>query len=127
MNMSQANDDEATAAGNIHPIRPDVTPKPQPRRGRSKDRRAAARQAKSRSKNKADRDARPAKNMLPGTPPLLAVTVAEEHGVTVSPVAPNSAARYALEWNAGPENVQRNFAPDTYTDTRPGVIPLHAL
>jgi len=50
-------DNDTAAADNVHPF-PGATPEPQPRPTvRSKDRRAAARQARKRSKIKADRDA----------------------------------------------------------------------
>src|SRR6266481_422547 len=61
MNMVEVTDSDIAAGDNVHPF-PSTTPEPQPRRTvRSKDRRAAARQAKRRSKIKPDRDASAAK------------------------------------------------------------------
>jgi hypothetical protein len=86
MSMVQATDDDAMTADNVRPIRPDVTPEPQPRQARRKDHRAAARKAKSRSKNNIHRDTPPSKSALPAPPLVPAVAVAGEHGVVVSPV-----------------------------------------
>src|SRR5437899_4272423 len=85
MTMVQATDDDAMTADNVRPIRPDVTPEPQSRRERRKDHRAAARKAKSRSKNKVDRDASVAKDALVYAPPIApTVTQAARNGVTPS-------------------------------------------
>jgi len=66
-----------TPAGNITPLRPDIKPEPS-RTSRRKDHSAAARKAKSRSKNKHDRDAGPAKDapLPPADAPLIAPTSA---------------------------------------------------
>jgi hypothetical protein len=85
--MVQATDDDAMTADNVRPIRPDVTSEPQPRRERRKDHRAAARKAKSRSKNNIHRDAPPSKSALPaphvGAPPIAPfVTPTARNGVT---------------------------------------------
>jgi hypothetical protein len=87
-------------ADNVRPF-PGATPEPQPRpKARSRDRRAAARQAKKRSRIKVDRDAGPTTN-VPTAPPLVpAVTSAQEHSVTPSPVnfSKPSARVRAPEW-----------------------------
>jgi hypothetical protein len=90
MTMVQATEGDTTAAGNIHPIRPDVTPEPRPRRDRPKDHRAAARKAKSRSKTKVDRDASAAKVAPVYAPPIApTVTQVERDAVTLPvPVTP---------------------------------------
>jgi len=95
MTMVQATDDDAMTADNVRPIRPDVTPEPQPRQERPKDHRAAARKAKSRSKNKADRDAGAARATPVYAPPIApTVTQTARNGVT----PPARVA--ALEWSA---------------------------
>jgi hypothetical protein len=82
--MVQATDSDTTATDNVHPIRPDVTPEPQPRQARRKDHRAAARKAKPRSKIKADRDISHVTGALVHTPPIApTVTQAEGDGVTL--------------------------------------------
>jgi hypothetical protein len=84
MNMVQATDDDAMTADNVRPIRPDVTPEPQPRRERPKDHRAAARKAKSRSKNKIDRDAGHNKVTPVYAPPIApTVTPSDVEDVTL--------------------------------------------
>jgi hypothetical protein len=84
MNMSQATDDDATTADNVRPIRPDVLPEPSRTKVRPRDRRAAARKAKSRNKIKADRDISPITGVLVHAPPIApAVTQAERDGGTV--------------------------------------------
>ena len=85
--MVQATDDDAVTADNVRPIRPDVTPEPQPRQARRKDHRAAARKAKSRSKNNIHRDTPPSKSALPtphvGAPPIAPfVTPTARNGAT---------------------------------------------
>jgi hypothetical protein len=55
MTMAEATEGDTAATDNVHPIRPDVTPEPSRTKSRSKDRRAAARKAKSRNKIKIDR------------------------------------------------------------------------
>src|SRR5882762_6126991 len=68
---------------NVITLQTGATPETQPRQARRKDHRAAARKAKSRSKNKIDRDAGHNKD----APPLVpAVMSPEGHGVTPSPV-----------------------------------------
>jgi hypothetical protein len=79
--------DTDAATDNVTPIRPDVTPEPQPREARRKDHRAAARKAKSRSKNKRDRDISPVTGALVHTPPI-APTVTQAEGDRVTPPAP---------------------------------------
>ena len=82
--MSQATDDDATTADNVRPIRPDVLPEPSRTKVRPRDRRAAARKAKSRNKIKADRDISPITGVLVHAPPIApAVTQAERDGGTV--------------------------------------------
>jgi hypothetical protein len=90
MNMSQATDDDSTMADNVRPIRPDVTPEPSRTKSRSKDRRAAARKAKSRNKIKADRDISPITGVLVHAPPLApTVTQSDVESVTLpAPVTP---------------------------------------
>jgi len=99
--MVQATDDDAMTADNVRPIRPDVTPEPQPRRERPKDHRAAARKAKSRSKNKADRDTGLVKT-APSSPHIDAPPIAPTGTPTVRnggalraapPLTPNADAR----------------------------------
>jgi hypothetical protein len=88
--MVQATDDDATTADNVHPF-PSAGAEPPPRsRRRGKDRRAAARQAKSRSKNKIDRDAGHNKDALVYAPPIAPiVTRTERDAVTLpAPVTP---------------------------------------
>ncbi len=70
---------------NVHAF-PGTTPEPQPRSGRrGKDRRAAARQAKKRSKNNRDRDASVAKDALVYAPPIApTVTQAARNGAMPS-------------------------------------------
>src|SRR5258708_1049085 len=84
MTMVQATDGDTAAADNVHPF-PSTAPEPPPRsRGRSKDRRAAARQAKRRSKIKADRDAKPDKDALVYAPPIApTVTQSDVEDVTL--------------------------------------------
>jgi len=96
MNMAQASDGDIT--DNVRTFPGAGAELPPRSRRRGKDRRAAARQAKKRSKIKADRDAGPATMPPPVSPPLPAVTVAEEHGVTVSLTAPARVA--APKWGA---------------------------
>src|SRR2546428_7718432 len=80
--MTMATDGDTTAADNVHPF-PSAAPEPQPRHNvRSKDRRAAARQAKKRSKIKADRDERHPKDVLVSAPQT--VTQTARNGVTPS-------------------------------------------
>jgi hypothetical protein len=86
--MAQVNDTESTIDDdNVRPF-PGAGPDPQPRaRSRKKDRRAAGRRAKYRSKNKADRDAGPDKDVPLQTaddaPPIdPTVTQSEVDGVT---------------------------------------------
>src|SRR5712671_2018134 len=75
MTMVQATEGDAAAADNVRPF-PGAGPEPPPdRKARSKDRRAAARQAKKRSKNKSDRDAKPAKD-APSSPHVGAPPIA---------------------------------------------------
>jgi hypothetical protein len=82
--MSQATEGDTIADDNVTPIRPDLAQEPSRQKTRQKDPRAAARQAKKRSRIKGDRDARPA-NVTPPAPPLVpAVTPPEEQGVTQS-------------------------------------------
>ena len=86
--MSQADTDAPT--DNVARF-PGPTPEPQPRPGgRSKDRRAAARQAKRRSNIKAGRDAKPDKDALVYAPPIAPIaTQAERDAVTLpAPVTP---------------------------------------
>jgi hypothetical protein len=84
MNMVQASDSDTTASDNVHPF-PGAGPDPQPRaRTRGKDRRAAARQAKKRSKIKADRDAKPDKDALVYAPPIApTITQSDVEDVTL--------------------------------------------
>jgi hypothetical protein len=71
---------------NVITLQTGVTPEPQPRQARSKDRRAAARQAKRRSNIKVDRDARPVTGALVHTSPNApTVTQAERDAGTVTP------------------------------------------
>jgi hypothetical protein len=76
--MAQTNNDDTTIEDdNVTPF-PGAGPDPQPRpRARQKDRRAAARQAKRRSKIKPDRDATPDKDVPPSSAdaPPIAPTV----------------------------------------------------
>jgi hypothetical protein len=95
--MSQATDDDATTADNVRPIRPDVMPEPSRAKVRPRDRRAAARKAKSRNKFKVDRDISPVTGAL-GHAPLIApiATQAERDSVTLpAPVTPP-------EWRSAP-------------------------
>jgi hypothetical protein len=96
VNMVQATDDDATTADNVHPF-PGAGAEPPPRPRRSKDRRAAARQAKKRSKIKADRDASHDKDALVYAPPIApVVTQADGDRVTLpAPVTPP-------EWRSAP-------------------------
>jgi hypothetical protein len=82
--MVQATDDDTGTADNVHPFpAPPPEPLPQSRR-RGKDRRAAARQAKRRSKIKPDRDAGTANAAIVYAPPIApAVTPTVRNGVTV--------------------------------------------
>jgi hypothetical protein len=76
---------------NVITLQTGATPEPQPRpRRRGKDRRAAARQAKKRSKIKADRDASATKDALVYAPPIAPIaTQAEGDRVTLpAPVTP---------------------------------------
>src|SRR6266404_4325955 len=84
MNRVQTTEGDAAAADNVRPL-PGTTPEPPPRsRRRGKDRRAAARQAKKRSKIKADRDASAAKAPPVYAPPIApTVTQTERDGVTL--------------------------------------------
>jgi len=103
MTMTQATDDDATTAGNVHPIRPDVTPEPQPRQARRKDRRAAARKAKSRNKIKADRDTSPITGVLVHAPPIAPIVTRTERdgGTLPAPVTPPEWRTMApVEWPA---------------------------
>jgi hypothetical protein len=90
MNMDQAIEGDATTADNVHPIRPDVTPEPSRTKVRPRDRRAAARKAKSRNKIKADRDISPITGVLVHAPPIAPIaTQAERDAVTLpAPVTP---------------------------------------
>jgi hypothetical protein len=121
MTMVQATEGDTTAAGNIHPIRPDVTPEPQPRQGRSKDRRAAARQAKKRSKIKADRDASAAKATLVYAPPI-APTVTQPDVEDVTPLARATAPR----WRNAPAS-QRAAEQPPKRQPRYASIPLAVI
>jgi hypothetical protein len=97
MNMDQAIEGDTTTADNVHPIRPDVTPEPSRTKSRSKDRRAAARKAKSRNKIKADRDTSPITGALVHTP-LATPTVTRterDGGTRPAPVTPP-------EWRSAP-------------------------
>jgi len=91
MTMVQATEGDTAAADNVHPF-PSTAPEPQQRpSGRSKDRRAAARQAKKRSKIKADRDASAAKAPPVYAPPIApTVTQSDVDDVTLPahPTAP---------------------------------------
>jgi hypothetical protein len=84
MTMVQATDGDATATDNVHPF-PSAGAEPPPRsRRRGKDRRAAARQAKKRSKIKADRDAKPDKDALVYAPPIApTITQSDVEDVTL--------------------------------------------
>jgi hypothetical protein len=84
MNMSQATDDDTTTADNVRPIRPDLMPEPSRTKVRPRDRRAAARKAKSRNKIKVDRDTSPVTGALVHTPPIAPiVTQADGDRVTL--------------------------------------------
>src|SRR5260370_34872314 len=75
---------------------PSATSEPQPRPGgRSKDRRAAARQAKKRSKIKADRDASAAK-ATPVYAPPIAPTVTQSDVEDVIPILTTTDARLPI-------------------------------
>ena len=85
--MVEVTDSDIAAGDNVHPF-PSTAPEPPPRsRRRGKDRRAAARQAKKRSKIKADRDASYAKDALVYAPPI-APTVTQSDVEDVTPTAP---------------------------------------
>jgi len=86
--MAQVTESDAADTGNVRPF-PAPAPDPQPRRNRrSADRRAAARQAKKRSKIRADRDAK-ASNGAPPSPhvdaPPIAPTVTQSDVDSVTP------------------------------------------
>jgi len=82
--MSQATDDDTTTADNVRPIRPDLMPEPSRTKVRPRDRRAAARKAKSRNKIKVDRDTSPVTGALVHTPPIAPiVTQADGDRVTL--------------------------------------------
>jgi len=87
MNMSQATDDDTTTADNVRPIRPDVMPEPSRTKVRPRDRRAAARKAKSRNKIKVDRDTSPVTGALVHAP-LATPTVTRTDGDRVTLPAP---------------------------------------
>jgi hypothetical protein len=86
------------ATDNVMPLRPDIRPEPS-RTPRTKDRRAAARKAKSRSKIKGDRDAKPDKALVPLPPvyappmaPMTQTANATRHGGHAVDVAAYTAA-----------------------------------
>src|SRR5258707_2515091 len=78
--MAQTSDDNTTNTGNVTPLRPDMAPEPARAKPRRKDRPAAARQAKFRSKTKPDRYETPAREEAP-TPSAM--------GSVTPPIAPN--------------------------------------
>jgi hypothetical protein len=86
--MAQASDSSTPIDDdNVRPF-PGAGPDPQPRaRSRKKDRRAAGRRAKYRSKNKADRDASAAKDALVYAPPI-APQADGDGGTLPAPVTP---------------------------------------
>jgi hypothetical protein len=88
--MVQATDDDATTADNVHPFPGAGAEPPLRSRRRGKDHRAAARQAKSRSKTKGDRDGSIAKDVPVYAPPIAsAVAQADGDRVTLpAPVTP---------------------------------------
>jgi hypothetical protein len=86
--MAQATDGDTT--DNVRTF-PGAGAEPPPR---PRDRRAAARQAKKRSKIKAHRDTGPTKSTPPAPPLVPAVAFAEEHGVT-PPSAPVAAPKWS--------------------------------
>jgi len=101
--MAEATEGDTAATDNVHPIRPDVTPEPSRTKSRSKDRRAAARKAKSRNKIKADRDISPITGVLVHAPPIAPIaTQAERNAVTLpAPVTPPEWRTMApVEWPA---------------------------
>src|SRR5260370_8008614 len=78
--MAQTSDGNTTNTGNVTPLRPDMAPEPSRADPRRKDRTAAARQAKFRSKTKPDRYETPAREEAP-TPTAM--------GSVTPPIAPN--------------------------------------
>ena len=104
---------------------PGPTPEPQPRpRGRSKDHRAAARQAKKRSKIKANRDAGPAKNPPPPSADAapIAPTVARSGVEDVTPPARETAPK----WRNAPAS-QRAAEQPPKRKPRHASIPLAVI
>jgi hypothetical protein len=97
MTMVQITEGDTADIGNVHPIRPDVTPEPQPRQTRRKDHRAAARKAKSRSKIKVDRDISSVTGALVHAP-LATPTVTQTDGYRVT----LPARATAPEWRTAP-------------------------